>query len=288
VDRQTKTVHGLPFEPFLSGHNRHEFHPYNQLRDDVTRWYQQYLTPERWRMGVFTVDGLYRMFQELRFSYPIVVLEGQGCPELASLPIATVNVIATSDHGRNWCHDHSHGERGIWHDCSARVRACQMSGWLRRHSNVLPTLSKVNAQRVLWHKRYDRLLDGVLCNQCIDDKDDAFAEGKGLDWLPDNCSACRTVRYIFEQTVTYREWQEPLLYADDEPHTMWAWNPLFKKQASLIQTVFSIFHKQCHGLFTREVLKAWIRMWNMYVTSMVIRVWYSSHPVTLEPSPSSP
>ena len=38
VDGQTKTVDGLPFEPFLSHHNRHEFHPYHQLRDDVTRW----------------------------------------------------------------------------------------------------------------------------------------------------------------------------------------------------------------------------------------------------------
>ena len=59
-----------------------------------------------------------------------------------------------------------------------------MSGWLRRHSNVLPTLSQVNAQRVLWQKRCDLLLDQVLCNHCIDDKDDAFAEGKGLGWIP--------------------------------------------------------------------------------------------------------
>ena len=41
-------------------------------------------------------------------------------------------------------------------------------------------------------------------------------------------SECRGVRRIFEQTVTYREWQEPLMYADDEPYTMWAWNPLSK------------------------------------------------------------
>ena len=32
-----------------------------------------------------------------------------------------------------------------------------------------------------------RLLDQILCNHCIDDKDDTFAEGKGLDWIPDNC-----------------------------------------------------------------------------------------------------
>ena len=103
VDRQTKRVLGLPFELFLSDHNRHEFHPYHQLRDDVTRWYEQYLTPERWQLGVFTVNGLYRLFKEPRFSYPIVVLEGQGCRELSSLPIATVNVMATNHHGRNWC-----------------------------------------------------------------------------------------------------------------------------------------------------------------------------------------
>ena len=141
VDRQTKTVHGLPFEPFLSNHNRQEFHPYHQLRDDVSRWCQQCLTPERWRLGVFTVNGLYQLYQEPRFSYPIVVLKGQGCKELSSLPIATVNIMATNDHGQNWCQDHIHGQRGIWHDCCARVRACQMSGWLRRQSNVLQTLS---------------------------------------------------------------------------------------------------------------------------------------------------
>ena len=236
MDRQTKAVHGLPFEPFVSEYKRHEFHPYHQLRDDVTRWCQQHLIPERWRLDVFTLNGLYRLFQEPRFSYPIVVLEGQGCRDLANLPIATVNVMATNDHGRNWCMDHSHGERGIWHDHCARVRACEMSGWLRRHSNVLPTLSQVNAQRVLWQKRCDRPLDLLLCNHCKDKKDDAFAAGKGLDWIPDNCCQCRDARRIFEQTVTYQEWQEPLMYADDEPHTMWARNLYLS-----LNTVFDFF-----------------------------------------------
>ena len=230
MDRQTQTVHGLPLERYVAEHNRHEFHPYHQMRDDITCWCQHYLTPERWRLGVFTLDGLYRLFQEPRFSYPIVVLEDQGCRDLASLLIASVNVMATNDHGRNWCMDHTNGERGsgIWHDHCAQVQACQMSGWLRRQTNVLPTLSQVNAQRVLWQKRCDRLLDHLLCNYCNDAKDEAFARGQGLDWIPNNCNECSTVRCIFEQTVTYREWQEPLMYADDEPHTMWAWNPLSK------------------------------------------------------------
>ena len=133
VDRQTQTVHGLPFEPYTA-YNRQDFHPYDQMRDDITRWCQQHLTPQRGRLGVFTLNGLYRLFQEPPFSYPLVVLEGQGCRDLASLPTATVNVLATNDQGRNWCLEHSDGARGsgVWHDHCAHVRACQMSGWLRR------------------------------------------------------------------------------------------------------------------------------------------------------------
>ena len=36
VDRQTKTVHGLPFEPYTA-YNRYEFHSYHQIKDDITR-----------------------------------------------------------------------------------------------------------------------------------------------------------------------------------------------------------------------------------------------------------
>ena len=237
VDRQTQTVHGLPFEPHTA-YNRQDFHPYHQIRDDLTRWCEQYLTPQRKRLGVFTRDGLYRELLQ----YPMVVLEEQGCGDLANLPIASVNVLATNDQGRNWCMDHTHGAResGVWHDHCARVRACQMSGWLRRQSNVLPTLYQVNAQRVLWQKRYDRLLDVILCNPCKDEKDQAFARGQGLDWIPDNCNQCRHARRIFEQTVTCQEWQTPMLYADDEPHTMWAWNPISQPKHSV-----SFFDRPC-------------------------------------------
>ena len=192
VDRQTKTVHGLPFEPYTA-YNRHEFHPYPQIKDDITRWCQQYLTPQRGRLGVFTMNGLSRWLHEL--SYLLVVLEGQGCQDLAPLPIATVNVMATHDQGRNWCMDHTDGERGsgVWYDHCAHVRACQMSGWLRRQSNVLPTLFQVNAQRVLWQRRCDRLMDYLLCNYCKEEKDEAFARGQGLDWIPDNTLFSRMV-----------------------------------------------------------------------------------------------
>ena len=225
VDRQTQTVHGLPFEPYTA-YNR--FHPYEQMRDDITRWCQQHLTSQRGRLGVFTRNGLAKMLQEPPFAYPLVVLDGQGCGDLANLPIATANVMAHNDHGRNWCMDHSHQERGsgVWHHHCAHVRVCQMSGWLRRQTHVLPTLSQVNAQRVLWQKRCDRLLDYLLCDYCTEAKDQAFANGQGLEWIPDNCRDCRSVLHVFEQTVTRQEWDVPLLYADDEPHTMWAWTPI--------------------------------------------------------------
>ena len=227
VDRQTQTVHGLPFEPYTA-YNRQDFHPYEQMRDDITRWCQQHLTPQRNRIGVHTCNGLTKMLQEPPFAYPLVVLEGQGCGDLTNLPIATANVMAHHDHGRNWCEDHSHGARGsgIWHDHCAHVRVCQMSGWLRRQTHVLPTLSQVNAQRVLWQKRCDRLLDELLCNYCTEAKDQAFADGQGLDWIPEDCDDCHNVSRVFEQTVTQREWDVPLMYADDEPHTMWAWTPI--------------------------------------------------------------
>ena len=49
VDRQTQTVHGLPFEPYTA-YNHHEFR-YHQIKDDLTRWCQQYLTPQRGGLG---------------------------------------------------------------------------------------------------------------------------------------------------------------------------------------------------------------------------------------------
>ena len=140
MDRQTNTVHGLPFEPFFSDHNHHEFHPYLQPRDDVTHWCQQHLTLERWHVGVFTMNGLYRFFENFQ---SMVVLEGQECRELSTLPIATINVMATNDHGQNWCHDHIHGEcdSDIWHDCCARVCACQImvASTISRVTDSLPS-----------------------------------------------------------------------------------------------------------------------------------------------------
>ena len=78
VDRQTRTVHGLPFEPFSSHYNRQDLHPYDQMKDDIHRWCQQYLTPDRERIGVYTLNGLAQLLQEPPFAFSLVVLEGRG------------------------------------------------------------------------------------------------------------------------------------------------------------------------------------------------------------------
>lgn len=85
-----------------------------------------------------------------------------------------------------------------------------MSGWMRKTLKVQPTVFKVNAQRVLWQKRCDELLDWILCDECIKEKDETFQAGLGLDWFPEYCDGkCKIVKYIFQRDVTERgkKWQ---------------------------------------------------------------------------------
>ena len=70
------------------------------------------------------------------------------------------------------------------------------------------------------------------------------------------------------------------MYADDEPQTMWAWTPLSNDHNYL--GLFSL-PSPCRCPFTQVEPKEWIRMWNIYVTSIIIIVWCLSHPVTLTP-----
>ena len=93
VDRQTKTVHGLPFEPYTA-YNRHEFHPYHQIKDDITRWCQQYLTPN----GVGWVCSRSMVCIDCSESPGFVPHRGLG---RAGLP-----GLAPSSHRHRQCHGH--------------------------------------------------------------------------------------------------------------------------------------------------------------------------------------
>ena len=47
----------------------------------------------------------------------------------------------------------------------------------------------------MWHKRLDLVPDQVLCNEYIEDKDDAHYAGKGLHWVPSpRCPLCHRIR----------------------------------------------------------------------------------------------
>ena len=255
VDRQTKTVLGLPFEPFLSDHNRHEFHPYHQLRDDVTRWCPQYLTLERWRLGIFTVNGLYRLFQEPRFSYPIVVLEGQGCRELASLPTFTVKYVLVKwvagcvdipkcyRPSPKWMPNACFGKNGV------------IVFWMRSYAtNALMTKTTRLPKAKVWIGS-----PIIVVN--------AAASDISLNKL----SPTGNGRYPW-----------CMLMQNRAPCGLGIPCPRININSDFFQ-----FYRQCHWLFTRVVLKAWIRMWKIYVTSMVINAMHGVHP-TLSPSSQVP
>ena len=146
---------------------------------------------------------------------------------------------------------------------------------------------KSTPEGVLWQKRCDCLLYWVLCNICIDSKDKAFAQGQGMDWIPDNCGPCKVVRRIFEQIVTYEEWQEPscMQMMSRKPCGLGLHFPLV---SIIINSDFLFFHRPCRWPFTRVALKEWVRMCNSYVISIIIIVWCLSHPVTLALGPSRP
>ena len=75
-----------------------------------------------------------------------------------------------------------------------------MSCWLRKRLKIQPALHEVNAQRILRQKRADKLLDKILCVDCIKKKDKVYREGEGLDWYPDCCLArCKRANYVLRE-----------------------------------------------------------------------------------------
>ena len=97
---------------------------------------------------------------------------------------------------------------------------CKVTWWLRK--TLQPTVEEVNAQRIPWKKRCDELLEWILWDNCIHEKDEAFAEGLGLDWVPDNCDGrCKIVMYIFDRELTDPRWENH--YEDELPECMRKW-----------------------------------------------------------------
>ena len=206
IDEQMKYDHGLTFDD-TSGRDQ------NLVAADVKQWYKTHCPSDCPTVGLLDVTPpLKELFQAM--DIPAVDLP-IGLNEIHDLPIGTTNVMSPSDF-IHWCRNHSDGKLPVWHDYCARVLVCKLSWWLRKTLHVQPSVQEVNAQRVLWQKRCDELLEWILCDYCIQEKDDAFAKRLGLDWVPDNCDGkCKIVQYIFEREITDPRWD--FSYEDELP-----------------------------------------------------------------------
>ena len=138
-------------------------------------------------------------------------------------PVGTANVWDIRERHIT-CDRHGYsGHDEVWDHRCARLLSVQLANAL---NESLPTLEEVNRQRVLWQRRCDNLLDKLLCEYCMEDKDRAYAGGVGLDWRPVDCSDCRSIRWILEEHVfDEHDPTPPLTYDDERPQTMWRWYP---------------------------------------------------------------
>lgn len=182
------------------------------------KWYETYCSFDCPAVGLLGDTPLDDLLQALNI--PIIHIP-IGLQEVQDVPIGTINVM-TPCNDKCCCRKQSDGKLPVWHDCCARVVVCRMSGWLQQELKVQPTVQEVNAQSILWQKRCDELLDWILCDYCIKEKDDAFAKGLELDWVPDNCDGkCKIVQYIFELELTDPRWDD--CYEDELPECMRKW-----------------------------------------------------------------
>lgn len=154
-------MHRLAYE----GHSIRE---HNFIDKNVFLWFRKFTSSTRPAVGLYGVKPLTKLFRD--YKIPTVNLQHYSLTDLINHPIANVNVMAPGNY-QNWGDKHWHGQRGVWHDCCARLMACRMSGWVRISLKVNPTVAEVNAPRVLWQRWCDELLDMILCDCCIEEKE---------------------------------------------------------------------------------------------------------------------
>ena len=156
----------------------------------------------------------------------MVVLEGQGCRELSTLPIATVNVMATNNHDQNCCHNHIHSGRDsdIWHYCCAESMGLSNDGCVNNLTcyqlcpKSMPNRCFVkNVAIVSWMGSYVTI--ALIAKTMLFPKEKAWI---GFPIIVIN--AKQSDVYLNKPSPTGNG-RNP--YANDEPQTMWAWNPIF-------------------------------------------------------------
>ena len=197
----TKTVIALMKQKTVNEHGMHyeisndQLHPFEHLEADVTVWLQSVLTKDKPAVGVCDNGPLKSLLKSL--DIPFVDISEfdpkQHC-------IGTPSVLPPCQ-GLPLCRDHYYENDDIGFEDCARVRACQMSWWLRRQICYSPSLEQVNGQRVIWQTRCDRLMGMLLCEHCMNEKDKAYEEGEGLQWNPNCDGSCRRVAYILRDRL---------------------------------------------------------------------------------------
>ena len=191
---------------------RSEYRDANCLESDIEKWLNLHMTPTRPQVAVHRLG----YSANLTIGKPLVMVEVE---DLAEKPIGTVGALPSGQQ-ELLCTQHSQA----WHDICARLMACRLSAWMGSINRHMPSLSEVNAQRILWQQRADSLTDTILCDDCQQEKNEAYAKGEGIQWVT-NCDwPCKQVARILEEGVYCEKdfYLKDRVYGDESLHQMWS------------------------------------------------------------------
>lgn len=92
-------------------------------------------------------------------------------------------------------HNGEGGENVVRQEDLAFLRQDQTKLLRQRIQELEAALLDQQQESRMWQKRLDLVPDQVLCNECIEDKDDAHYAGKGLHWVPrPRCTLSHRIR----------------------------------------------------------------------------------------------
>lgn len=96
-------------------------------------------------------------------------------------------------------HNGEGGENVVRPEELAFLRQDQIKLLRQRIQELKATLRDQQQESCMWQKRLDLVLNQVLSNECIEDKDDA---GKGLHWVPSpRCTLCHRIRTCLQEPM---------------------------------------------------------------------------------------
>ena len=212
--QQTRYDHGLDHLP----DNR--YREYEQISDDIITWLEQHVTPTRPEVALHPT-GL--ISPDLLPNVSTVIMSDRPC--LRTLPIGSIGAWPSGQY-EPLCREHGRGD--VWHDICARLMACRMSSWIRAvNPQHVHSIDNLNRQRLIWQKRSDALMNLILCNGCRAEKDEAYAGGNGIAWVPNCDHPCKQVARILEEGVYDKEgdyYTGHMTYGDESLKSLWVFS----------------------------------------------------------------